>query len=83
MATVTKRNNSYRIKVSNGYDSSGKQRVVSKTWTPAQGMTEKQIAKELEKANNTLKMTIDGVLSEEQAAMDAIAKELEIMKMSK
>ena len=43
----------------------------------------KEIAKELEKANNTLKMTIDGVLSEEQAAMDAIAKELEIMKMSK
>ena len=43
----------------------------------------KEIAKELEKANNTLKMTLEGVLSEEQAAMDAIAKELEIMKMSK
>lgn len=43
----------------------------------------KEIAKELEKANNTLKMTIDGVLAEEKPAMDAVAKELEIMKMSK
>ena len=42
-----------------------------------------EIAKELEKANNALKTTIDGVLAEEKPAMDAIAKELEIMKMSK
>ena len=42
-----------------------------------------EIAKELEKANNSLKTTIDGVLAEEKPAMDAIAKELEIMKMSK
>ena len=42
-----------------------------------------EIIKELEQANNSLKTTIDGVLSEEKPAMDAIAKELEIMKMSK
>ena len=42
-----------------------------------------EIARELEKANNALKTTIDGVLAEEKPAMDAIAKELEIMKMSK
>ena len=42
-----------------------------------------EIVKELEKANALLKTTIDGVLAEEKPAMDAIAKELEIMKMSK
>lgn len=42
-----------------------------------------EIIKELEKANNILKMTLDGVLAEEKPAMDAISKELEIMKMSK
>ena len=42
-----------------------------------------EIVKELEKANDTLKTTLDGVLAEEKPAMDAIAKELEIMKMSK
>ena len=44
---------------------------------------EAEIVKELEKANDTLKTTLDGVLAEEKPAMDAIAKELEIMKMSK
>ncbi len=47
MATITKRNNSYRIKVSCGYDCDGKQVVQSMTWTPDEGMTERQIKKEL------------------------------------
>ena len=43
----------------------------------------KAVAAELEKANENLKMTIDGVLAEEEPAMNAISKELEMMKMSK
>jgi len=49
MATITKRNNSYRIKVSSGYDASGKQVIQSKTWTPPENMTARQIQKELQK----------------------------------
>lgn len=47
MATISKRNKSYRIKVSCGYDCNGKQVVQSMTWTPRENMTEKQIQKEL------------------------------------
>ena len=47
MATVTKRNNSYEIRVSCGYDLSGKQVRVSKTWTPPPNLTQKQTEKEL------------------------------------
>lgn len=49
MATVTKRGNSYRIRVSTGYDQSGKQIVKSTSWTPPPSMTKKQIEKELER----------------------------------
>lgn len=49
MATITKRNDSYRIRVSNKYDSSGKQNNLSMTWRPRPGMTTKQIEKELER----------------------------------
>ena len=41
------------------------------------------VASALAKANENLKMTIDGVLAEEEAAMNAVSKELEMMKMSK
>ena len=47
MATIQKRNNSYTIKVSCGYNTKGKQIIQSMTWKPEPGMTEKQIAKEL------------------------------------
>ena len=47
MANVQKRGNSYRIKVSCGYSSDGKQIIQSKTWRPEPGMTERQIEKEL------------------------------------
>ena len=43
----------------------------------------KAITSALEKANENLKMTIDGVLAEEEPAMNAISKELEMMKLSK
>lgn len=47
MATYTKRGSSYRIRASVGYTAEGKQVMKSKTWTPAPGMTERQIEREL------------------------------------
>lgn len=49
MATVQKRNNSYKITASCGYDINGKQIRKSTTWTPSPGMTQRQIEKELER----------------------------------
>lgn len=49
MATVEKRGKSYRITVSDGYDTKGNQLRFRKTWTPQPGMTESQIKKALEK----------------------------------
>ena len=47
MATITKRGNTYRIRTSCGYDVNGKQVMRSMTYKPQQGMSEKQIDKEL------------------------------------
>lgn len=47
MAAIRKRRNSYQIRVSVGYDALGRQVVHSMTWKPASGMSEKQIAAEL------------------------------------
>ncbi len=47
MANIRKRGNSYQIRVSCGYNSNGRQVSRSKTWKPREGMTEKQIEKEL------------------------------------
>ncbi|MCC8042289.1 MAG: hypothetical protein LIO69_01985 [Oscillospiraceae bacterium] len=49
MATIRKRNDSYQIRVSTGYNAKGKQVVRSTTWKPKEGMTERQIKKELNK----------------------------------
>lgn len=49
MATIQKRGNSYRIKVSCGYDTHGKQAIQSMTWKPDEKMTERQIGKELQR----------------------------------
>lgn len=49
MANITKRNNTYLIRVSDGYDLQGKKITRSMTYKPAPNMTEKQIAKELNK----------------------------------
>lgn len=49
MATVQKRGDAYRIRASVGYDATGKQIMKSMTWRPQPGMSEKQIAKELER----------------------------------
>lgn len=49
MPTIQKRGDTYRIRVSAGYDSNGKQLMKSMTWKPAPGMTPKQIEKELDR----------------------------------
>ena len=49
MATIQKRNGSYSIRVSCGYDTKGKQIIQSMTWKPDEGMTPKQIEKELKR----------------------------------
>lgn len=46
MATIRKRGKSYLIRVSDGYDVSGKQIVYNMTWNPPLGMTEKRAEKE-------------------------------------
>ena len=48
MASIQKRGNSYRIRVSNGRDSSGKQLMETITFTPDPTKTEKQNQKALE-----------------------------------
>ena len=50
MATIRKRKSgSYEIKVSCGYDIHGKQHNQYKLWTPAPGMTKRQIEKEVQR----------------------------------
>lgn len=49
MATIQKRKSSYLIRVSCGYDTKGKQIIQSMTWKPDEGMTPKQIEKELKR----------------------------------
>lgn len=49
MATITKRGETYRIRVSCGYDITGKQIMRSTTWDPEPSMTKKQIEKELQR----------------------------------
>lgn len=49
MATIEKRGDTYRIRVSAGYDINGDQIRPSMTWRPEPGMTQRQIEKELER----------------------------------
>ena len=49
MASITKRGDSYRIKVSCGYDIKGKQITKYTTWKPEPNMTAKQIEKEVQR----------------------------------
>ncbi len=49
MATIRKRGDSYQIRVSCGYDTNNKQVIRTKSWKPKEGMTAKQIEKELNK----------------------------------
>lgn len=47
MATIRKRGDSYQIRVSVGYDTKGNHKEQAMTWKPEQGMTQRQIEKEL------------------------------------
>lgn len=47
MASIRKKNNSYEIRVSCGYDVTGKQKFQQMTWKPDPNMTPKQIEKEV------------------------------------
>lgn len=49
MATFRKRGNSYQIRVSCGYDTSGNQVIQTMSWKPTDNMSKKQIEKELRK----------------------------------
>ena len=49
MATVEKRGESYRIVASAGYGADGKQLRNRMTWTPPQGVTSRQIEKDLDR----------------------------------
>ncbi len=49
MATISKRGNAYSIRVSCGYDITGKQIMRSMTWTPPEGMATRQVKKALER----------------------------------
>lgn len=49
MATTRKRGNTYQIRVSCGYDTSGNQVIQTMSWKPADGMTQKQIMNELKR----------------------------------
>ncbi len=49
MATITNRGNTFRITVSSGYDLHGKQLRKSMTWKPEEGMTKRQIEKEVQR----------------------------------
>ncbi len=49
MATIRKRGNTYQIRVSCGYDTSGNQVIQTTTWKPEPNMTARQIEKEVQK----------------------------------
>lgn len=76
MATVTKRGDSYRIRVSTGYDLNGKQIIKSMTWKPAPGMTEKQIEKELERQKVLFEEKVQsGQTADSNVKFETLAKE--------
>lgn len=55
MASIEKRGNSYRIKVSCGYKTNGTQVVQRMTWTPDPDMTPKQIEKRIAEASGIIR----------------------------
>ena len=63
MASIRKKKGSYEIRVSCGYDVNGKQKFQQMTWKPEEGMTPKQIEKEVNR---------QAVLFEEECKMGQI-----------
>jgi integrase len=60
MATVEKRGESYRIVASAGYGSDGKQIRKRMTWTPQEGLTARQIEKELTRVTVEFESKVSG-----------------------
>lgn len=73
MATIRKRGNTYQIRVSEGYDSKGKQVVRTKTWKPDEGMTARQIEKELQK---------QAIMFEEQCTKGVVSTNVKFEELS-
>ena len=73
MASIEKRGNSYRIKVSCGYKVDGSQVVHRMTWTPETDMTPKQIEKELQR---------QAVLFEEECSHGQVASAVKFEVLS-
>lgn len=69
MATITKRGDSYRIRVSCGYTAQGKQIVKSTTWKPPAGLTAKQTEKELNRIAVEFEAKVTGGDSTEMSTM--------------
>lgn len=76
MSTVTKRGDTYRIRVSAGYDINGKQIMKSMTWKPEPGMTKKQIEKELDRQRVLFEESVQGGnFSNRNVKFETLAKE--------
>lgn len=75
MATITRLGDSYRIRVSCGYDGKGKQIRRSTTWKPAPGMTEKQIEKELKRQAVLFEESCQGKAINGNIKLEAFAKQ--------
>jgi integrase len=74
MANITKRGETYRIKVSCGYDASGKQVVRSKTYKPKPGMSEQQINKEVNRQAVLFEENCHGGMSLTAAKFEVFAR---------
>lgn len=75
MANITKRGDTYRIRVSGGYDLQGKQKMLSMTWQPAPGMTERQIEKELQRQAMQFEDKCNGLSAGANVKFEVLAKE--------
>lgn len=76
MATVTKRGETYRIRVSVGYDINGRQVMKSMTWKPEPNMTKKQIEKELDRQRVLFEEQVkNGQYSDGTIKFEAFARE--------
>ena len=83
MANITKRGNSYLIRVSCGYDMNDKKISKSMTWKPSAGMTQKQIEKELQKQALTFEERVKNGLVTNNPRLtlsDFVPQYLEIMQ---
>lgn len=83
MATIQKRGDSYRIRVSSGYDNKGKQIIQTSTWKPIPGMTDKQIEKELNRITVEFESKVndgDYMNESKMRLADFCPKYLEIVK---